>query len=213
VVGLLVWSVAAGVLAQGASESSDAEARALFNAGQVAFEDARFDDALGYFKRAHELSGRPGLLFNIASAAERVRKDAVALGAYQSYLEALPDAPNRRFVEGRIRFLKQAMSAAESEAPEAEPDAPRVPTPEEAARTAPADEPVASPHHDLHDEGEGKGSVLGKWWFWTVIGAVVVAGAVTGVVLATRGGGSTQEPLPGDIGPGGVVITLGGGGP
>lgn len=37
-----------------------------------------------------------------------------------------------------------------------------------------------------HDEGGG-GSVLGKWWFWAGVGAIVVVGVVIGVVLASGG--------------------------
>jgi hypothetical protein len=32
--------------------------------------------------------------------------------------------------------------------------------------------------------------IVKTWWFWTGVGAVVVAGAVTAVVLASRGGGT-----------------------
>jgi hypothetical protein len=32
------------------------------------------------------------------------------------------------------------------------------------------------------------------WWFWTGVGAVVAAGTVTAVVLASRGGGGTNVP-------------------
>lgn len=210
VVVAIVWGMAATVLAQDAAESSDAEARALFNAGQVAYEDARFEDALAYFERAHDLSGRPALLFNIASAAERVRDDQRALKAYQQYLDALPEAPNRRFVEGRIRFLEEAMASREARDTESTETATDVPSPQDAARQTPAT--AASPGAPEPPEDSG-GSVLGQWWFWTVVGAVIVAGVATGVVLGTRDGGGTQEPLAGDVGPGGVVVTLGGGGP
>jgi hypothetical protein len=33
-------------------------------------------------------------------------------------------------------------------------------------------------------------SVLTRWWFWTAVGAVVVGGTVTAIVLASRGGGT-----------------------
>jgi tetratricopeptide (TPR) repeat protein len=205
----LVVAAAAGAEAQGADESSDAEARALFNAGQVAYADARFEAALDYFQRAYELSGRAGLLFNVASAAERVRKDELALQAYRKYLEALPNADNRRFVEGRVRFLEDAVaSARRSEADRAEKG--RVPTPEEAARAAPAEEERFDAGAESREPREG-GSVFGKWWFWTTVAAVVAAGVVVGVLMASRGAGGTQDPLPGDVGPGGVVVTLGSG--
>ena len=35
-------------------------------------------------------------------------------------------------------------------------------------------------------EGKTSNSILKKWWFWTIVGAVVVGGITTGVVLGTR---------------------------
>lgn len=93
----------------------DAEARALYDAGVVAYEQGRYENALDYFSRAHELSTRPQLLFNIASAADRLRQDQRALDAYRAYLEALPDAENRAAVESRVRILEEQLAAAETQ--------------------------------------------------------------------------------------------------
>lgn len=46
-------------------------------------------------------------------------------------------------------------------------------------------------------EGERSGGLTGKWWFWGAIGAVVVGGTVTAIVLAS--GGDT-DPRQGDLG-------------
>jgi len=45
------------------------------------------------------------------------------------------------------------------------------------------------------DEG---GSILGKWWFWTIIGVVVVGAVVIGVAAAS---GGTEGPLDGNTSP------------
>lgn len=182
---------------------TDAEARANFEAGVVAYNDGRVSDALGYFQRAYDLSHRPELLFNVATAHERLRHDAEAIAAYQGYLDQVPDAPNRRFVEERIAFLRQASTTPTG--PSAEPVTAVVPTPEDAARAAePASAPTASaPTSD----DRASQPLVKRWWFWTTIGAVVVAGVVTGVVLGTRGDAGTQSPVPGDVGAGGVVVT------
>lgn len=123
----------------------DAEARALFLAGETAYDAGRYEAALEYFTRAHELSGRPGLLFNIASASERLRRDEEALAAYEQYLSELPDAANRGFTEERIAFLQQQL-AQEAQLREA------------AARSAHAPvlpEPRPDPHPELPlDEDE-----------------------------------------------------------
>lgn len=94
----------------GASTTEDAEAPALFEAGRIAFADGRFADANGHFRRAHQLSGRAGLLFNIGQTEDRLRHEAEALAAFEAFVQQVPDAPNRREVEGRIRVLREAVA-------------------------------------------------------------------------------------------------------
>ncbi len=87
---------------------SDDEARAVYEAGRIAFDDGRYDDALEYFRRAYELSPRPRLLYNIGASADRIRHNREALEAFEDYIEQVPDADNRRAVEARIRVLRTA---------------------------------------------------------------------------------------------------------
>ncbi len=96
-----------------AMDARDAEARALFEAGRIAFRDGRFGDARDHFVRSHELSGRDELLYNIASSQDRLRDDEAALATYEAYLEALPDAENRAEVEARIGALRAALEGEE----------------------------------------------------------------------------------------------------
>jgi tetratricopeptide (TPR) repeat protein len=93
----------------------DAEARSLFEAGRTAYDEGRYDNALRYFQQAYELSGRPELLFNVGSAADRLRRDDEALAAFEAYLEARPGADNRRAVEARIAVLREEVSEASAE--------------------------------------------------------------------------------------------------
>jgi tetratricopeptide (TPR) repeat protein len=103
--------LASTAVAQDTSPSTghDEEARALFDAGRVAYRDGRFAAARDYFQRSYELSGRAELLYNIASAQDRLRDDAATLATFEAYLEALPDAPNRAEVEARITALRAAV--------------------------------------------------------------------------------------------------------
>lgn len=87
----------------------DAEARGLFEAGRAAFDQGRYQDALGYFDRAYQLSRRPQLLYNIGQVHDRLRHDEEALTALQQYLKQVPGATNRSEVEHRIEALRQAM--------------------------------------------------------------------------------------------------------
>lgn len=108
-------------------EGTDDEARGLFQAGSVAYEQGRFENALAYFRQAYALSGRAVLLYNIAMAAERLRRDDEALEAFRAYLEATPDAPQRASIEARIAVIEQAHAApasldTASAPPPSEPD-------------------------------------------------------------------------------------------
>lgn len=111
---LLVGALSATAEAQSAGtdqtpEARDQEARTLYEAGRVAFEEERFEDALGYFEQSYDLSGRPELLYNMGSVADRLRRNAVALEHFEAFLEAMPDAENRPMVEERIRILRDAL--------------------------------------------------------------------------------------------------------
>ncbi len=85
---------------------AEEEARALFSAGRVAFEQGHLDRALEHFQRAYELSPQPGLLFNIGNTYDRLRQDELAIEHLERYLEALPEAENADFVRARIEVLR-----------------------------------------------------------------------------------------------------------
>ena len=178
--------------------SRDAEARGLFEAGRAAFADGRFDDALRYFQQSYELSHRPELLYNIGSAADRLQRESEALAAFQQYLRELPEAANRREVEGRVRVLQEHM-AREQVQRDAAAEAQRA-----AARDAAASAPVVDPLADTGEPASG-GGVETEWWFWTLIVAGVAgAGVLTGVLVATSEQTSYPPYSPADA----VAFTL-----
>lgn len=125
------------------AQEHDEEAHGLFAAGAAAFESGRYEEALEYFQHAYALSPRPALLYNLGQAADRARRDDVALDAFRRYLDATPDAPNRAEIEGRVRVLERAVAEHTS----AEP--PTAGTPTEGAHdmtdTAPPISPTPPP--------------------------------------------------------------------
>ena len=172
--------------AEPSAETNEAEARGLFEAGRSAYSAGRYEAALDYFQRAYALSERPAFLFNMGSAAERLRLDDEALDAYRRYLEAAPEAGNREFVQSRIAFLESHRR-------------PEEPEPEATPVVAPEPEPEPPP---------SGGDVTGEWWFWTLIAVLVVGAAVgvsVGVALATA---TDEPPLQGNFGETGVTMTL-----
>jgi tetratricopeptide (TPR) repeat protein len=106
----VIWTHALGVAHASPTEGMEEEARNLFFAGTSAYGEGRYESALAYFKRAYELSGRGVLLFNMASAADRLRHDEDALRWYRMYLEEVPNAPNEIEVRARVNVLEREVS-------------------------------------------------------------------------------------------------------
>jgi tetratricopeptide (TPR) repeat protein len=190
---LVLALTSATATAQEGGELATEEARGLFAAGRSAYDAGRFEQALNYFSQAYELSHRGALLFNMASAAERLRRDAEALGFYERYLQEVPDAGNRTFVEARITFLRSA-AAGSSAAPTTSAT--------ETGSTAPSSS--TAPNVDTAPSR----SVVEEWWFWTII-AVVVVGAGVGIGLGVAfSDPGTEAPLAGNFGTDFVATTL-----
>lgn len=220
-------AVAAASTAAGARQRADAQARELFLAGEEAYDQGRYEDARDAFTRAYALSGRPALLFNLGSVSERLRRDEEALRAYEAYLESLPDAPNRGYVESRISFLRAQIDEEERRREELEraraawearerAEAERASSTDRAAEeraetlTAPIEPGARGPRDRGGAEGGSGGGggaeVYEEWWFWTIVGVAVVgagAGIAAGVAASGSGGGG------GSFGPGGTVVALG----
>jgi len=191
--------------AQDAPTSHDDEARALFEAGRVAYSDGRFEAALGHFRNSYELSGRPRLLYNIGSAADKLRRDQQALEAFEAYLAQVPDADNRNEVAARIEVLRAQLRAHPTTANATT----GVATPSEAAAAGTPANTGGAAVVGVGDAGDrprdDDGSILSEWWFWTLIGAAI-AGGVLIAVLAATSGDSTAELRTGTEG--GVHFTL-----
>jgi tetratricopeptide (TPR) repeat protein len=149
------------------------EARALFAEGRLAFGEGRFEDAAEAFARAHELSPRPELLYNLAFSLDRLRRDHEALETYRAYLDADPNTTNRSSVNARIAAIEEAIEERRAEEAEAA----------ERARS------------EARDEGGT------PWWLWAGIGAVVVAAVLVVVIVAASGEDLQRSPpVAGDDG-------------
>jgi tetratricopeptide (TPR) repeat protein len=178
----------------------DTEARHLFEAGRNAYDAGRYQDALDYFQRGHELSGRPQLLYNVGQAADRLRLDQTALDAFKLYLERLPDAENRPQVEERIRVLEEVLAQKQALAASSA-------VPASAAAPGKSD-PLATGAPDTAEPRDDE-NLLNQWWFWAGAGGVVVVGVVLAVVISSSGGGDKGgEPTPGSDGVTIAVLSL-----
>jgi|GEM_PF-699902 tetratricopeptide (TPR) repeat protein len=185
----------AAALAQPAGAAAaavDEEARLLFEAGRRAFDDGRFEDALARFREAYRLTGRPQLLYNIGHTADRMRLDAEAIEAFEAYLAALPDAENRREVEGRIASLRRVVATA---TPTTESASAAAATATSETSSTPADEeeaPITPPSETAAALVSASPTVETEHPLWAgvlALGGVAAAaaGAIPGaMVLGTR---------------------------
>ncbi|MCB9593495.1 MAG: tetratricopeptide repeat protein [Sandaracinaceae bacterium] len=167
----LVLTVVAPAAAQ--TESTyEGEARALFDAGVSAYEGGRFEEALQYFQRSYELSGRAELLNNIGTAAERARQDRLALRSYEAFLREVPPsevtAAARARAQTRVSELRERL-AQEDQAPPGPAQEHNAATPVSASGTGTA--PV--------DDGGGGDAAP-----WVLVGVGAAVAVVGGIVLA-----------------------------
>jgi len=129
--------------AAGAKRGDDpaaAEARRHYEEGTKAFNLGEFPRAIAEFKAAYNAKDDPSLLYNIGQAFRLEGDAAQAIFFYRSYLRNMPNSPNRREVEGRIRTLEKQLEEQKKADQKMEATATVVVPP--AAVTAP---PVAGP--------------------------------------------------------------------
>ncbi|MEM7137222.1 MAG: hypothetical protein AAF500_11620 [Myxococcota bacterium] len=147
-------------------EARIARAKKAFAAGTRAYENGDFEAALARFRQAYKLTKSPDLLYNIATVSDRMRRDVDALNAYEGYISARPNSPDREHVQGRIEVLRAAIEARERAALDAEIEAQRAAL--EAVEKVKAERPLT------HYVGPG----AGPWITIAVGGAAMVTGAV-----------------------------------
>lgn len=118
------WIAAALVLVSGVSlvgaqsaesdgGAADREARRLFLEGTDFFERGMFADARERFEDAYELSGRPELLYNVASCHDRLDERPEAIGFYERFVAALPNSPRAPGVRSRLEVLRRDVAVVD----------------------------------------------------------------------------------------------------
>lgn len=100
----------------------DDEARQLFEAGDVAYQNGRFDRAYEYFRQSYELSNRALILYNMGLSAELARRDEEALEAYRGYLAAVPASEVHARVRTRVEVLEARVASGDADPPAASDD-------------------------------------------------------------------------------------------
>src|SRR5687767_2163765 len=68
------------------AQEREARAKVLYEQGKLAYERADYPAAYEAFREAFDLSQRPALLYNVASALQGLRRPHDAANALRSYL-------------------------------------------------------------------------------------------------------------------------------
>ena len=141
---LVAALLACSSLSLAAPTKNDAErqARELYRSGLSNHNLADYPAAIADFKRAYSLTHAPGLLFNLAQSSRLGKDYEQALHFYRTYLRELPNAPNRRDVEGLIVKVEALLRPAETK-PETKPATPAPPAPEPEVRVVLVPTPIA----------------------------------------------------------------------
>jgi tetratricopeptide (TPR) repeat protein len=124
----------------GPSSSDLSAAKGAFQAGWVSFDEGDYARAITYWEDAFRRDCTAmALLLNLARAYELAGMLDEAVGALQTYLERVPESPERDSIQRRIEVLTEKI--AETKPSEPVPVEPRPPEPARAPE-APSPTPV-----------------------------------------------------------------------
>lgn len=181
ILAVLVFGALIGPTPVWAQSSDDDRAYELYQNGESLYGEGRYEAAILAWDEAYRLSKRSKILFNIASAYERMGQTQKAIDTLFTY-KAFATAEKRDQVERRIRSLEARLAEEQANPvqPQPQPE-PVIPTP------PPAPTPDPEPVRSAKGGGpSGAGLVL--------LGTgVVVGGAGVGLGIVSAGAKSSAE--------------------
>ena len=198
-----------------ATLAQNADARQLFEEGTAALQEGRFAEAKARLREAHALAGRPATAFNLAIALTGTGEVVEALTLFDALLEGdlgplseeveAQIAQRRAVAERAVAHLSLRVTPADASI---RVDGESVETERRDLAINPGTriidvsaegfqaeqrrleiEPGARQRlvFSLEEQPEGGSSIFESPWFWTVVGVLVVGGAVTaGILIATE---------------------------
>ncbi|HTJ45068.1 MAG TPA: tetratricopeptide repeat protein [Kofleriaceae bacterium] len=98
------------------SDSTRAQARDHYIAGKKLYDAGAYQQAIGEFQTADQMSPSGVNDFNIALCYDKLGDPSNAVQFYKSYLTRVPDAQNRADVEAKIAKLADAVKKQEADA-------------------------------------------------------------------------------------------------
>ena len=169
-----------------ATPETERTARAHFQAGEAKFKAGAFDEALAEYQAGYDVLPLPGFLINVAQCQRRLSDLKTARATYQKFVLVAPDSPLLPQVRSMIAEIDGLLAKPEDDKPpaaEADDNAKPAST---LTVAAPAETPAPVLVAKASDPAP-EAAPRRRWWLWGAIGAVVVGGAVTAVVLSTGG--------------------------
>jgi tetratricopeptide (TPR) repeat protein len=175
-------SLAADKPKERAGDPSAERAKALYTEGMTHYNLGEYQPALESFQAAYRQRPDPAFLFNIAQCYRGMARYEDAAKFYRTYLRENSDAPNREAVQRLVAEMERAAAEARAKQPPTGTEPPRS-TPETHAAGQETAPPPTTARADLvaRPQGSSPAPVYRRWWFWTIIGGVVVAGAAVGI--------------------------------
>jgi tetratricopeptide (TPR) repeat protein len=104
-------------------KANDALALEFFERAETAYQRGRFLEAVDLLKRSYALRREPVIFYNLARAYEGLGDLDRAARAYEDFVKAEPDTPDRASIEARVANLRR--TNAEREAAKASRPPPR----------------------------------------------------------------------------------------
>jgi tetratricopeptide (TPR) repeat protein len=180
---------AAGAHAQTAAAPDGADgarveeiARQHFQLGRAQYESGQFREAAASFERAHELSKREVLWYNIYLAYRDAGDNAKAAEALRNYLTGVEQMDNRAHLEARLASLDrlvQEEQAREEQARAAEAAGRGAEPAQSAEPAATSDQPAEPPPAD-------ESPSIVPYVLLGVGGAMMIGGVVTGLMASSK---------------------------
>jgi tetratricopeptide (TPR) repeat protein len=170
------------VRAAHADDPAEKASKRHYERGQKLYNLQKFEEALEQYQKAFDAKPLPGFLFNIAQCQRNLGDYEAAIFSYKKFLQLDPESEKREKVEALIEELEQKTAEGDTERLGLGKRKKKDPDEEDERPT----------------ETEEGAPVYKKWWLWTGVAVVGVAGGV-GIYLATKPGGGAPGTDLGNI--------------
>jgi tetratricopeptide (TPR) repeat protein len=178
-------------------------------AGEVAFAQGRFGDALDAFEASYRKRQQAQTLRRIGDAADKLGSHVRAAEALQAYLKDVPDAPDRDYIASRINANQLALGPTHPRSLSVVAAPLTVASEQQRGHNSVNAAPALAITQPAPTKSQGaRSEPAGPIWLWAAGGAVVVAGIVIAAVLVSSGGSRVMgDPVQGNVGS--AIQTLG----